>query len=268
MSDITTVPTLIYKAIAKVRTRRSNRPALIGVGGAQGSGKSTACWMLEAANRGRFAHFSMDDVYLTQAERAALAADVHPLLITRGPPGTHDLDLADSTIAKLETPGGATTPLPRFDKARDDREPEDQWPVFRGLPEAILVDGWCMGAKPLDPASLATPINALEESEDGDGCWRSFIAERLGDDYQTFFDSFDVLIYLRAPTWDIVRSWRGEQEEKLRGRALTAGENAALDRFVMHYERVTRAMLEGAHAARYVAHLDGGRNVTRIEERT
>lgn len=265
--SITDVPDLIYEAIAKVRTRRSNRPALIGVGGAQGSGKSTACWMLEAANRGRIAHFSMDDVYLSQTARAALAAEVHPLLITRGPPGTHDLDLADRTIQSLETPQGARTPLPRFDKATDDRATEDQWPVFKGLPEAILVDGWCMGAKPLDTASLKTPINALEESEDGDGRWRSFIADRLSDDYQTFFEGFDVLIYLKAPTWDIVRSWRGEQEEKLRGRALTAGENAALDRFVMHYERVTRAMLEGAHAAQYVAHLDGGRNVTRIEER-
>ncbi|MGD9980908.1 MAG: kinase [Hyphomonadaceae bacterium] len=265
--SITDVPDLIYKAITQVRTRRSNRPALIGVGGAQGSGKSTACWMLEAANRGRFAHFSMDDVYLSHAERAALAATAHPLLITRGPPGTHDLDLADRTIQSLETPEGAKTPLPRFDKARDDRAPQNQWPVFRGLPEAILVDGWCMGAKPLDPASLAAPINALEASEDDNRRWRSFIAERLADDYQTFFDGFDALIYLRAPSWEIVRSWRGEQEEKLQGRVLTPAEDAALDRFVMHYERVTRSMLAGNHRAKWIVHLDDARNVTRIEER-
>ena len=32
-----------YDVIARIRTRHSNRPALIGVGGAQGSGKSYQC---------------------------------------------------------------------------------------------------------------------------------------------------------------------------------------------------------------------------------
>jgi len=266
--SITDVPDLIYKVIAQVRTRRSNRPALIGVGGAQGSGKSTACWLLEAANRGRFAHFSMDDVYLSHAEREALAAEVHPLLATRGPPGTHDLDLADRTIQSLETPAGSKTPLPRFDKASDDRAPQGVWPVFRGLPEAILVDGWCMGAKPLDPASLASPVNALERDEDADGRWRRYVAGHLADDYQSFFDGFDALIYLQAPNWEVVRAWRGQQEAQTRGQALTAEENAALDRFVMHYERITRSMLAGHHGADLVVHLDEARRVVRIEERS
>lgn len=265
--SITDVPTLIYDVITKIRTRPSRRPALIGVGGAQGSGKSTVCWLLEAANRGRFAHFSLDDVYLTRAEREALATEVHPLCTTRGPPSTHDLDLADRTIASLETPAGAKTPLPRFDKARDDRAPEETWHVFRGLPEAILVDAWCMGAKPLEAGDLSEPINALERNEDTDGVWRRFTAERLGEEYQTFFEGFDALIYLQAPSWEIVRVWRGQQEEQMLGRALTADEAAALDRFVMHYERITRSMLAGNHSAKWIVHLDEARNVMRIEER-
>lgn len=261
------IPTLIYDVIQKVRARPSDRPALIGVGGAQGSGKSTVCWLLTQSNKPRFAHFSLDDVYLTQAERAALAAEVHPLLATRGPPGTHDLDLADRTIASLETPGGARTPLPRFNKSKDDRAPVESWEIYSRLPEAILVDGWCMGAKPLDEAALNAPINALEADEDPNAAWRKHVAARLADDYLTFFEGFDALIYLQAPNWEIVRAWRGQQEEQMLGRPLTAEESAALDRFVMHYERVTRAMLAGGHMAKCIVHLDEARKVVRIEER-
>jgi D-glycerate 3-kinase len=265
--SITDVATLIYQIIADVRAPHPNQPALIGVGGAQGSGKSTVCRLLEAANRGRFAHFSMDDLYLTRAERKVLAREVHPLCLTRGPPGTHDLDLADRTIAALETPTGAATMLPRFDKAHDDRAPDEAWPVFCQLPEVILIDGWCMGASALDRGTLGAPINALEAREDAEGVWRNFIAAHLADDYQTFFESFDALIYLLAPSWEVVRVWRGQQEEQMLGRALTAAENAALDRFVMHYERITRSMLTGHHMAKWVLHLDDARNVTRVEER-
>ncbi|MGQ0531905.1 MAG: kinase [Caulobacteraceae bacterium] len=267
MTDVTAIPTLIYTVIGQVRAHNPDKPALVGVGGAQGSGKTTVCALLEAANRGRIAHFSMDDVYLTRAERDELAAEVHSLCATRGPPGTHDLDLADRTIASLETPAGAKTPLPRFDKARDERAPQEIWHVFRGLPEAIVIDGWCMGAKPLDEASLAVPLNALEANEDADGVWRRFIADQLADDYQTFFDGFDALIYLQAPSWEIVRRWRGQQEQQTLDRALTAAENAALDRFVMHYERITRSMLDGRHSGKWIAHLDEARDVVRVEER-
>ena len=52
------------------------------------------------------------------------------------------------------------------------------------------------------------------------------------------------------------------------GRTLTDADNTRLDRFVAHYERVTRAMLAGGLRAGWIAHLDEGRNVSRIEERT
>lgn len=261
------IQTLIHDVIAKVRTRHSNRPALIGIGGAQGSGKSFQCSAYAEAHK-QIAHFSLDDIYLTRAERLELAQDVHPLCATRGPPGTHALDLADTIIAALEDPSGKQrVKLPRFDKATDDRAPEDTWPIFAGLPHAILVDGWCMGASPLDPFELRLPINDLEEREDADGVWRSFIADELANDYQTLFDGFDALIYLQAPNWEIVRTWRGQQEEETLGRPLSASEHAALDHFVAHYERVTRAMLDGHHRADWIVHLDEARNVVKVEER-
>ncbi|MBC7768062.1 MAG: kinase [Phycisphaerales bacterium] len=277
------IPALLQHLIQGVRARHADRPALVGVGGAQGSGKSTICRAF-AQTHPRVAHFSLDDVYLTKAERVWRADNIssfsalrdqdgnfevrhvarpvtEQLLLTRGPPGTHDLGLAKSLIARLAQ--NAPTPLPRFDKAADDRAPDSAWPVFEGPAEAIVIDGWCMGAT---PTPQSPPLNELEE-DDVEGIWRRETEMQLAKKYAPFFGAFDAIVYLQAPSWAIVRSWRGQQEEQTLGRALTAAENKALDRFVMHYERVTRAMLAGHHRAQWIAHLDEERNVVRMEER-
>lgn len=283
MTDFS-VPTLIFEIIQGLRAHHPERPALIGVGGAQGSGKTYSCRLLEAANRPRFAHFSLDDVYLTRAERVWRADNISAfsavrdedgkfdvahtprpaierLLLTRGPPGTHDISLAKRLIADLAE--RRPTPLPRFDKIADDRALEASWPVFQGPAEAILLDGWCVGATSMPDGE---PLNEVER-EDTEGIWRREIQKQLAKTYAPFFASFDAIVYLRAPSWEIVRAWRGQQEAETLGRPLTPEENAALDRFVMHYERVTRAMLAGHHRARWIVHLDEERNVTRIEQR-
>src|SRR5699024_9400250 len=67
----------------------------------QGSGKSTLATQLAsaAAERGLYlACVSIDDFYLDLDARQRLARQVHPLLATRGPPGTHDLALAIDTL--------------------------------------------------------------------------------------------------------------------------------------------------------------------------
>ena len=295
----TVIQTLLTETIARASSQTPDRTPLIGVGGAQGSGKSYQCRKY-AETHPCVAHLSLDDVYFTKAERAELARRFHPLFATRGPPGTHALGLAKQTIAALraaplpvegergrgwgdvvQTPAsvgnGTPTPapppsrgreqvaLPRFNKAADDRAPESTWPRFRGRPGAILFDGWCVGASALDfdPA----PINALERDDDPDGRWRAQLNKDLAERYQRFFDAFDAFIYLRAPSWEIVRRWRGEQEEETLGRPLTAEDETRLDRFCMHYERITRAMLNGHHRARWIVHLDERRSVVRVEER-
>jgi D-glycerate 3-kinase len=256
--DVTQIPTIIYDVIQQQRALHSDRPVLIGVAGAQGSGKTTACQLLEMANRPRFAHFSLDDVYWSKDERADLADLIHPLFVTRGPPGTHDLDLAIGTIAALKAAKAeSATGLPRFDKLRDEPAEKAEWPVFRGKPEAILIDGWCIGA--LAPESTR-PINALE-AIDSDGKWRESQAIFLREDYAPFFALFDAIVYLRPPNWEIVRSWRGQQEEQLLGRAMNAEESAKLDRFMMHYERITRSMMAGGHVADVVVEMDEARGV-------
>lgn len=278
------IPVLINDVIQDLRKKHPGRPALVGVGGTQGSGKSYHCRLLALAHQPRYAHVSLDDVYLTKAERVWRADNVSSfsatrdqdgnfevrhvtrpvverLLLTRGPPGTHDIKLARSLIARLQEPG--PTALPRFDKTTDDRAPDSTWPVFQGPAEAILIDGWCMGANPTPPSP---PLNDVEH-EDVEGIWRRETEMQLSKNYVPFFNQFDALIYLQAPSWEIVRRWRGQQEEETLGRPLNTEENAALDRFVMHYERITRSMLAGNHRAKWVVHLDEARNVQRIEDR-
>jgi D-glycerate 3-kinase len=258
----------LFEAIATaIRTKHTHRPALVGVGGAQGCGKSYACRQFAAGSSLRVAHFSMDDVYLTHAERQFLARTTHPLFATRGPPGTHDLDLAKFTISQLSTAGpGDTTPLPRFDKRADDRAPEQEWPTFAGRPDLILVDGWCLGAV----APIGTPvgsINELEAEEDPHRIWRNHTIAPLATRYPSFFRQFDSIAFLQAPSFDIVRAWRAEQEEETIGRPLTLAEHSALNRFIEHFERITRAMLDGQHRAQWIVHLDERRQVISIEQR-
>jgi len=258
MSDVGAIPTIIYDIIQQQRALHPARPVLIGVSGAQGSGKTTACQLLEAANRPRYANFSIDDVYLDTQQRAELAARTHPLFVTRGPPGTHDIALARETIAALMRAGpDSETPIPVFDKIADQMKPRGEWPVFKGRPEAIMVDAWCLGALPVE-ASPA--LNAVEE-EDTEGRWREIQNEFLRTDYAEWFARFDAIVYLQAPSWQVVRRWRGEQEATLRGRALTEDEDAWIDRFIQHYERITRSMIAGGVVADIVVQLDEARSV-------
>lgn len=244
-----------------------DRPPLIGIAGSQGSGKSTLA--RAAAARLGGAAFSLDDVYLTKAERAALAATVHPLFAVRGPPGTHDLDLADRTVGALrDAAPDATTRLTAFDKLADERTPEAAWPAHLGRPAAILVEGWCLGATGQPPAALATPVNALERDEDPNAVWRSYADEALTGRYAAFFAGFDAVVFLAAPSFDIVLDWRCEQEAGLLGLPpanLPVERRAALARFVQHYERITRHMLAGGVNATAVVQLDERRGVRFIE---
>lgn len=239
------------------------QPIVVGIHGAQGTGKSTLTLFLREIllrHRNRSAaNFSLDDLYLTRAERQALAERVHPLFLTRGVPGTHDVALGQQVLNRLRSaaPDDAT-PIPAFDKARDDRVPREQWPVFGGRAEVILLEGWCLDARPEQDSALAQPMNSLEENEDPDGIWRSYVNDQLKGEYRRFFDEIDCLIMLKAPSMECVLEWRRLQEQKLATKIRNAPEKGEhhggaqdlrimtdeeIGRFVMHYERVTRSCL-------------------------
>lgn len=233
----------MFAAIAAVADRR---PVVLGICGAQGSGKSTLARAVERAALARgiaAATLSLDDLYLTRAEREALAREVHPLLKTRGVPGTHDVDLGLSVFGGLDR--GEATPLPRFDKARDDRATPDRAPPGCRL---LIFEGWCVGARPQEPSALCEPVNALEANEDPDGRWRAYVDAMLAGSYAELFARIDVLALLAAPGFDVVFDWRMQQENQLRDR-VGPGAPGLMDakgimRFIQHYERLTRHILD------------------------
>jgi D-glycerate 3-kinase len=244
-----------YLAIAEQRWRPlsediaehyAGMPLIVGISGSQGSGKSTLCRFLEVLmieHNQRAITLSLDDFYLPRAEREKLAADHHPLFATRGVPGTHDVALAQATLDSLAE--GRPVVLPRFDKANDDRAPEGrsvETPV-----EVILLEGWCVGAVPQPAAALREPVNRLEAEEDHDGVWRREVNRRLATDYAELFARLDLLLMLKVESFDAVRAKRLLQEQKLAAKnpdGLAIMNEPALDRFLMHYERLTRWMLE------------------------
>ena len=237
---------------------RPGHTPLIGIAGAQGSGKTTLA-RAAAAQLGA-AHLSLDDVYLTRAERQALARDVHPLFAVRGPPGTHDLGLLNQTVAALRTVGAdSRTPLPAFNKLADDRVPEADWPVFTGRPSAVLIDGWCLGATLQAEADLVAPINTLETGQDRDGQWRGAVNAALSGAYADAFRQFDAILFLKAPSFDTVLDWRCEQEAELMGLSpadLPPVRRAELAIFIQHFERITRHMLSDGVRADLTVALD------------
>jgi D-glycerate 3-kinase len=255
-------------AITETR-ERLDRPVLIGISGVQGSGKSTLSMQLEAALGGvglNVATLSLDDLYLTRAEREQIAITQHPLFITRGVPGTHDLALADTVITRLLS-GEGPVAIPRFDKALDDRAPEPDWPAVTAPLDVLLFEGWCIAATPEPESALRTPVSALEADEDPDGGWRRAVNAALAGDYHRLFARIDQLILLRAPNFSAVRAWRQEQEDALQAaRGANAGMDAtALGRFIAHFERVSRHMLASPPPAGAICiDLDAGRRVGAI----
>jgi len=231
------------------RVFNARRPALLGINGAQGTGKSTLAAFLavalEQAGDWRVAVLSLDDFYLTKAERVELARNVHPLLATRGVPGTHDTGLLRQCLVRLaQLDTGASCVVPRFDKARDDRREAARWTTVAGPIDLVILEGWCVGSTPLTAAALARPVNALERDGDPAGAWRRYVNDRLASDYAAVFALLDGLVYLQAPDFESVYRWRLEQERKLAAASPPGAEGVMNDdqlrNFIQFYERITR----------------------------
>ncbi|MGR4863401.1 kinase [Caulobacter sp. LARHSG274] len=246
---------------------------VVGLCGPQGCGKSTAVLVLRRlleARGLRVAILSLDDLYLPIEDRQALARDVHPLLRTRGVPGTHDVGLGLAVLDGLAGPG--RTAIPRFDKAADTRAPSESWPVVEGPVDVVLFEGWCVGARPQPDKALAAPVNALERERDPDGTWRAHVNAALAGPYRPLFARIDLLVQFLAPDFAAVLAWRQEQERKLRARLAAAGpsgaramDDAEVVQFVQHYERLTRHIAAEMPArADLVIRLDADRRSTNL----
>ena len=249
----------------------SKRPLVLGIAGSQGSGKTTIARKLAArlAEQGRTtAILSIDDLYYDRARRARLAEKAHPLFITRGVPGTHDVSLGIKVLRALR--GKRSVMLPRFDKGTDSRKPRSEWEKAPRPVDLVIFEGWCVGATPEPKSMLREPINDLERTEDADGVWRRRVNRALAGDYKRLFKLIDRFVFLRAPSFDIVKAWRTQQERELAATAppdrlthLMTDEQ--ITRFIQHYERITRHMLhETPGRADLTLQLNEDRRVTDV----
>jgi D-glycerate 3-kinase len=225
--------------------QRNQAMAVVAICGAQGSGKSTIAAATRAilVERGvETVVLSLDDLYLPHAARQRLAREVHPLLATRGPPGTHDVELGLQVLNAVAR--DRPIALPRFDKATDDPALPQARPRFQGPAKVVLFEGWCVGARPEPGAALREPINGLERDEDPDGRWRGFVNTALAAAYPPLFERCDELVLLAAPSFEVVAGWREQQEARLRARTGAGMTADQIARFVAHYERLTRWILQ------------------------
>jgi D-glycerate 3-kinase len=239
------------------RVSVSHKTLVVGVSGSQGSGKTTLASLLVLLLRElmglRAINLSIDDFYHTHAQRQHLGRTVHPLLATRGVPGTHDVELAINTINALTSEGEVA--IPRFNKAIDDRAPPAEWPRILAPLDVVVLEGWCLSIPAQAESQLLLPINALETQEDCDGRWRSFVNQQIQQDYAAWYGMVDFLVMLKAPHFDKVYEWRQTQEDKLKAAVEMGAGNGSrlmdreqLQRFIQHYERLTRHGLEALPA--------------------
>lgn len=230
---------------------RAKSPLFLGINGSQGSGKSTLtdflnfylseCYQLNVEN------VSLDDFYLSKKERLALAKSVHPLLKTRGVPGTHDTELMATSLQKLKSKA-VNFPLPRFNKATDDPSPLAEWPIVSKEVDLVIFEGWCWGTPPQNDEQLKEAINSLEAEQDKTKSWRSYVNEQLTTHYQPLYSQMDLWLMLKAPSFDCVANWRKQQEHKLlaanQGKDISGVmSDAEVELFIQHYQRLTEQSL-------------------------
>ncbi|MCU7837131.1 MAG: phosphoribulokinase [gamma proteobacterium symbiont of Taylorina sp.] len=249
---------------------------VIAINGSQGAGKTTAAMvlqeLLESKYQYRVAIISIDDFYHSKEKRRELSESLHPLFMTRGVPGTHDIDLAIETFNQLKKiTNGETALIPRFDKFRDDRKSPEYWDKVAGPVSVIIFEGWCVASTSMDPYSLDSPINKLERIEDNEGLWRKASNQFLAQQYQLLFKQIDWLLMLKTPGFDMVFQWRLLQEQKLAKTLTTKSAGKLLDeqqlkRFIQHFQRLTEHnLLTIPTLADAVISLDEQHRMTQLE---
>ena len=231
------------------------KPIIIGLAGGQGTGKTTISSIINLILVKYFKlkvfKISIDDFYKTRKERYKLSKKVHPLLMTRGVPGTHDIDLILRFFRIVKKGNFKSLSLPKFDKSIDDRFKKSKWYKIKSKPDVIIFEGWCVGAKSQKNIELKKPINSLEKMEDKSMKWRKYVNFQLTGKYKMFHNMLDYLLYLKAENFSLLRTWRLKQEKKLFLKSKNKKNLKIMNRnqvlnFMMTYQRITEQMFKTA----------------------
>ncbi len=231
--------------------RKKGNTLFLGFSGGQGSGKTTVTGILKIILKKFFRRethvSSIDDFYKTLSDRNKMVRTTHHLFQTRGVPGTHDTNLIKKFFNFIRKRNFKKFKLPKFDKSMDDRLNKKYWFKIKKRPEIVILEGWCVGAKPQLNFLIKKPINILEKKEDKNMIWRKFVNEKLKKDYKKIFSLIDHIIFMKIPNFNMVFKWRLLQEIKLRKKSHSKKKVMSyneIKRFIMFYQRITLQMIK------------------------
>ena len=142
-------------------------------------------------------------------------------------------------------------PTTRFDREQWGRDMLDFF--LRGAckikkkPEIVILEGWCIGAKPQSNSLIKKAINILEKTEDKKMIWRKYVNTKLKNEYKKVFEQIDHFIFMKVPNFNMVFKWRLLQEKKLKKKSHLNKKIMSyneIKRFIMFYERITLQMIK------------------------
>ena len=231
--------------------KKKGKTLFLGFSGGQGSGKTTVAKILKIILKKFFKReiyvSSIDDFYKTLKDRNEMSHTIHPLFKTRGVPGTHDISLVKKFFDFIKKKNFKKFKLPKFDKSMDDRLKKKYWSNIKKRPEIVILEGWCVGAKPQSNSIINKSINVLEKYEDKHLIWRKYANEKLKKEYKKLFAMIDHFIFMKIPNFNVVYEWRLLQESKLRKKSHSSKKIMSyneIKRFIMFYERITLQMIK------------------------
>ena len=230
-----------------------SRPYFVGLAGGQGTGKTTSSSLIRIILIKYFKlkvfRISIDDFYKTRKERISLSKRVHPMLLTRGVPGTHDINMMISFFRKVKNKKFKKLKLPTFNKAIDDRYNKNKWYNLKEKPDVVIFEGWCVGAKPEKNISLNKAINTMEKTRDKKKIWRNYVNQQLKSKYKNLHSQLNCLIYLKAKNFNLLQKWRLKQERKLLQKSRNNSKLKIMNKedvlsFMQTYQRITQNMFK------------------------
>ena len=231
--------------------KKKGKTLFLGFSGGQGSGKTTVVKILKIILKKFFKRkiyvSSIDDFYKTLKDRNEMSYTTHSLFKTRGVPGTHDVNLINKFFYFIKKKKFKKTKLPKFDKSIDDRLKKKYWFNIKERPEIVILEGWCVGARPQSNSLIKKPVNILEKYEDENLIWRKHVNEKLKREYRKLFAMIDYYIFMKIPNFNMVFKWRLLQEKKLRKKLRYKKKimsYSEIKRFIMFYQRITLQMIK------------------------